>query len=126
MKKSAGIREEEVTFPYTYTKPKSSVQVKIYKTPRDGYDAFTVVYYKDGERKRIMAKSFEAAIKEADDATKFLGSASGDVLELSSADRATHLRCKELEAKIGLPLEVICSRMLELKQILGDTPPAVA
>src|SRR3954454_19050840 len=92
--------QEEISFPYTYTKPKSSVTVKIYKTPRDGYDAFTVVYYKDGERKRIMTKSFEAAIKEADDATKFLGSASGDVLELSSADRATHLRCKELEAKI--------------------------
>src|SRR5215831_4997541 len=34
--------EKEIEFPFTYTKPKSSVQVKIYKTPRDGYDAFTV------------------------------------------------------------------------------------
>jgi hypothetical protein len=32
----------------------------------DGYDAFTLMCYKDGERKRIMAKSFEAALKEAE------------------------------------------------------------
>ena len=36
------------------------------------------------------------------------------------------LRCKELAVQIGLPLEVICSRMLELKQILGEVPPVVA
>jgi len=42
--------QEEITFPYTYSKPGHSVSVKIYKTPRDGYDAFTLAYYQDGTR----------------------------------------------------------------------------
>src|SRR5260370_22532077 len=100
-------QQEEITFPYTYTKPKSSVRVKIYKTPRDGYDAFTLMYYKDGERKRVMAKSFEAALKEAEAATTLLGSANGDVLTLSSADRASYLRSREFADKAGIPLEVM-------------------
>jgi integrase len=127
-KPQAGKQEEqeEIAFPYTYTKPKSSVSVKIYKTPRDGYDAFTLMYYKDGERKRVMAKSFEAALKEAEAATKFLGSASGDVLELRSVDRACYLRSKEFSDKAGIPLDVMASRYYRLMQILGDTPPDVA
>src|ERR1051326_3531094 len=120
-------QEEEIEFPYTYTKPKSSVSVKIYKTPRDGYDAFTLVYYKDGERKRVMAKSFAAAIKEAEAATTFLGSASGDVLELRSVDRACYLRASEYSTKTGIPLDVMAARYYRLMQILGpDTPPDVA
>src|SRR2546423_4917320 len=119
--------QEEITFPYTYTKPKSSVRVKIYKTPRDGYDAFTLMYYKDGERRRVMAKSFEAALKEAEAATTFLGSASGDVLELKSKDRASYLCAKGYSDKAGIPLEVMASRYYRLMQILGpDTPPDVA
>jgi integrase len=127
MKKSEARKQQpEIEFPYTYTKPKSSVSLKIYKTPRDGYDAFTVVYYKDGERKRILAKSFEAAVKEAEAASTFLGSASGDVLELRSADRASYLRSREFADKAGIPLEVMASRYYRLMQILGDTPPDVA
>jgi hypothetical protein len=46
-KKEARKQEEleEITFPHTYSKPGYSVSVKIYKTPRDGYDAFTLAYY---------------------------------------------------------------------------------
>src|SRR5205085_324468 len=69
---------------------------------------------------------FGKAFAEAKTVALRLGSANGDVLTLNSADRATHLRCKELSVQIGLPLEVICSRMLELKQILGEVPPVVA
>ena len=34
--------EETIEFPYTYTKPKCSVLFKIYKTPRQEYDAYTL------------------------------------------------------------------------------------
>jgi integrase len=127
MKKTeARKQEQEIAFPYTYTKPKSSVSVKIYKTPREDYDAFTVVYYKDGSRKRVLFSTFEAALKEAEAAATLLGSASGDVLELKSADRASYLRSKEFSDKAGIPLEVMASRYYRLTQILGDTPPDVA
>jgi integrase len=114
----------EIEFPYTHSK--GSVSVKIYRTPTRGCDSFTLSYWRDGARERPTFNTFDKALKEAKAVALKLGSASGDVLTLSSADRATHLRCKELALQIGLPMEVICSRMLELKQILGDTPPAVA
>jgi integrase len=48
------------------------------------------------------------------------------VLTLESADRASYLRSKELAAELGLPLEVIVSQAVALKQVLGNTPPVVA
>src|SRR4051794_13406559 len=112
---------EEIEFPYTHSK--GSVSIKIYRTPTRGCDSYTLSYWQDRVRKRPTFTTFEKALKEAKDVALKLGSASGDVLTLTSADRATHLRCKELSVQIGLPLEVICSRMLELKQILGETAP---
>src|SRR2546423_13739816 len=108
---------EEIEFPFTYSK--GSVSVKIYRTPTRGCDSFTLSYWQDGARKRPTFTTFGKALNEAKTVALKLGSANGDVLTLNSADRATHLRCKELSVQIGLPLEVICSRMLELKQILG-------
>ena len=35
--------QEEITFPYEYTRPRCSVSFKIYKTPRESYDAFTLI-----------------------------------------------------------------------------------
>src|SRR5437879_4598510 len=85
---------EEISFPYTHSK--GSVSVKIYRTPTRCCDSFTLSYWQDGTRKRPTFNSFDKALKEAKTVALKLGSASGDVLTLSSADRASYLRCKEL------------------------------
>src|SRR5215471_861040 len=118
--------QEEITFPYSYTKPGHSVSVKIYKTPRDGYDAFTLAYYQDGTRKRLLCNTLESALKEAEDVVKLLGSKNVDLLELRSADKAVYRRARELLDPLGVSLEVAAADYAYIKRILGDTPPSVA
>src|ERR1039457_6113788 len=84
--------QAEITFPYTYSKPGHSVSAKIYKTPRQDYDAYTLIYYQDAARKRVLFSRFGAALAEADDVVKLFGSTDVDVLELRSADRSAYKR----------------------------------
>jgi len=116
--------QEEIEFPYVYSK--GSVSVKIYRTPTNGCESFTLSYYQDGSRKRPTFPTFKQALSEAETVALKLGSASGDVLTLSSADRASYLRSKELSVELGLPLEVIVAQAVALKRVLGKTPPMVA
>ena len=118
--------EEPIEFPYTYTKPKCSVSFKIYKTPRQEYDAFTLVYYQDRERKRKLCSTFEAALAEADEVAKLLGSKDVDVLELRSADRAAYRRAREVLDPLGISIEVAAVQYAHMVKILGDTPPVSA
>jgi integrase len=117
-------KSEEITFPYTYDK--GSVVVKIYHQKSHGCDSFTVAYWQDGVRKRPAFPTFEKALAEAKVVALRLGSQNADVLTLTSADRALYLRSKELAAVIGMPLEVIVSQMVAVKQVLKDVPPLVA
>jgi hypothetical protein len=119
-------QEQEITFPYTYSKPGYSVSVKIYQTPRDGYDAFTLTYYQDGQKKRVLCNTIESALKKADDVVKLLGSKEVDVLELRSADRASYKRARELLDPLGVGIEVAAAEYAHIKRLLGDTPPTVA
>ena len=118
--------EETIEFPYTYTKPKCSVSFKIYKTPRHDYDAFTLVYYQESERKRKLCSTFEAALAEADEVAKLLGSKDVDVLELRSADRAAYRRARELLDPLGISIEVAAAQVAYCKKVLGDTAMSTA
>ena len=120
------IPEETIEFPYTYTKPKCSVLFKIYKTPRQEYDAFTLVYYQESQRKRKLFSTFEAALAEADEVAKLLGSKDVDVLELRSADRAAYRRARELLDPLGISIEAAAATVAYCVKVLGDTPPSVA
>src|ERR1035437_1043329 len=131
MKKTDNLKEQkgqelEIEFPYTYSKPGYSVSVKIYKTPRDGYDAVTLTYYQDGQRKRVLCNTIESALKEADDVVKLLGSKDVDVLELRSADKASYWRARELLDPLGVSIEVAAAEYAHIKRLLGDPPPTVA
>jgi integrase len=115
---------KEIEFPYTHSQ--GSVHVKIYRTPTKGCDSYTLSYWQDRTRKRPVFNTFKKALKEAKTVALKLGSASGDVLTLTSADRACYLRAKEFSDKAHVPLEVMAARYYRLIQILGDTPPDVA
>src|ERR1017187_6322998 len=116
----------EITFPYMYSKPGYSVSVKIYKTPRQDYDAYTLIYYQDAVRKRVFFSTVEAALEEADDVVKLLGSEDVDVLELRSADKAAYKRARELLDPLGVSIEVAAAEYAHIKRLLGDMPPTVA
>src|SRR5687767_13080288 len=93
-----------------------SVSVKIYKTPSHGCDSYTLVHWQDGVRKRQAFSKLEDAELEAQVVTNKLGSAEGDVLTLKSQDRAVYLRCKELSAEIGVPMEVCVAQFVSIKK----------
>ena len=110
-----------ISFPLTITR--YSVSVKIYHTPRqDHHDGFTLSYYQDDTRKRVFFASFEAALQEAEDVTKLLGSKNSDVLELRSADRASYQRARELLDPLSVSLEVAAAQYAHARNLLGDVP----
>ena len=115
---------KKITFPFEVKG--GSVSVKIYRTPSNGCDSFTLAYWQDGVRKRPTFPTFEKAKEEADVVVTRLGNTDADVLTLTSADRASYLRAKELANEAGIPLEVMAAQGLQLKRILKDTPPLVA
>ena len=144
------LNPQEITFPYVYSKPRCSVSFKIYKTPHkapkpkpgseaagmgqsegseapvEDYDAYTLVYYQAGQRKRKLCSTFEAALAEADEVAKLLGSKDVDVLELRSADRAAYRRARELLDPLGISIEAAAATIAYCVNVLGDTPPSVA
>ena len=111
--------QEEITFPYVYSK--GSVSVKIYRTPTKGCEAFTLVYWQDGTRKKPTFNTFEKALTEAKVVVDKLGSSAVDVLDISSADRAAYLRAKQLLG--DTPIEVAAAEYAQMKKLLGRTSP---
>jgi integrase len=99
-----------------------SVTVKIYSTPSHNCESFTLAYWQDGVRKRPTFTTFDKAKAEADLVVNRLGSAQGDVLTLSSADRSAYLRAKELLGEVNTPIEVAASQFAAAKKALRNTP----
>lgn len=128
MKKPESVKHmpapDGISFPYTHTR--HSVSVKVYRTPRSGYDGYTLAYYQDGARKRVLCNTMEAALAEADEIAKRLGSKDADVVELRSADRAAYLRARELLDPVGASLEIAAAQYAHAIKLLGDIPLSVA
>jgi integrase len=103
-----------------------SIKVKIYTTPSHECKSYTVVYWQDGERKRPTFPTLEKAKAEAELVVNRLGTAQGDVLTLTSADRAAYLRAKEILDAVGTSIEVAAAQFAHAKKVLGDTPLATA
>ena len=115
---------KKITFPVEVKR--GSVTVKIYRTPSNGCESFTLAYYQDGVRKRPTFATFQAAQDEAEVVATRLGNADADVLTLTSADRAAYLRGRQLLDPIGAHIENVCAIYVQMRQILGDVPPQVA
>src|ERR1035441_10784067 len=121
-KQAKAEEKQEIKFPYTYSKPGYSVSVKIYKTPRQDYDAYTLIYYQDAIRKRVLFSTVEAALEEADDVVKLLGSKDVDVLELRSADRAAYKRAREVLDPLGVSIEGAAAGDAPHKKVRREKP----
>ena len=101
-----------------------SITVKIYATPSHGCQSFTLAYWQDGARKRPTFPTFEKAKAEAELVVNRLGSAQGDVLTLTSADRSAYLRAKEVLDEVDTPIEIAAAQFAHARKRLGKTPLA--
>jgi len=111
---------KKITFPFEVKR--GSVSVKIYRTPSNGCDSYTLAYYQDGVRKRPTFPSFQAANDEAEVVAARLGNADADILTLTSADRATYLRARQLLDAVGAHIENTAAQFVQAKQLLGEVP----
>jgi hypothetical protein len=68
---------------------RGSVSVKIYRTPSNGCDAYTLSFYQDGVRKRPTFPTLQAAKDEANVVVNRLGNSDADILTLTSDRRRT-------------------------------------
>ena len=125
IKSRNGQKNGEITFPYTYSK--HSVTVKIYKTPTRGYDAFTVVYYQDGQRKKPTYPTFEQALAKAEEVARLLGTQHLNLIQLTSADSESYKRARAILDPLGLTVDFVAAQYAYMVGKLGPAvPPAVA
>jgi integrase len=111
------------------TKPKfpieikrGSARVKIYFTPSKGCDSYTLSYWFNGQRKRQTFSDLSNAKQEAERMANRLTKGDLDVLTLSSADRASYLRARNLLDPLGVALEMAAADYEQARKALGEIP----
>lgn len=90
-----------------------NVQVKIYRRRRiirgAAYTAYSVADYSSGKRQFITLADEKAARSRANEIAARLANREGDVLTLTSSDRASYLRALELIRPTGASLEMVAA-----------------
>ena len=96
-----------------------SAHVKVYRTPSGERELYTISYWIDRKRKRLVFPTWEKAIEEA----KTLGGqmAGGDmsIPQLSSADWAAYARARQLLDPVGVALETAAAEYADAVQKLA-------
>lgn len=105
---------------------RGSAVVKIYLTPTNGCESYTISYWRAGKRHRQSFAEFARAKREADKVATQLTAGDLDVLTLTSADRAAYLRAKQLLDPLGIPLEAVAAEYCEAKKLISGVPLARA
>ena len=78
--------------------------VKVYKTPSNKCDQFTVVHYLGTERQRKTFSDLGLAITEAETVASKLSQGELNVLELRNEDRLSYVRSIEALKPLGVGL----------------------
>ena len=107
----------KIKFPMTVKR--GNVRVKIYSTPTNGCDSFTVAYYFAGKRQRRTFADLELAKQEAEIAATKICAGELDVLSLTSADRTSYVRSLEMLKPLGTPLEMAVMQFVEAAKLLS-------
>ena len=106
----------KIKFPMTVKR--GNVRVKIYSTPTNGCDSFTVAYYFAGKRQRRTFADLELAKQEAELAATKICAGELDVLSLTSGDRTAYVRAMEMLKPLGTPLEMAVMQFVEAASML--------
>ncbi len=92
--------------------------VKIYKTPSNGCDQFTVVHYLGEKRQRKTFSDEGLAITEAETIATALSQGELNVLTLRNEDRLAYVRAVEALKPTGVPLEMAALQFAEAVKVL--------
>ncbi|MBI3870999.1 MAG: site-specific integrase [Verrucomicrobia bacterium] len=93
--------------------------VRVYRTPSNGCDQFTVVHYRGDKRQRTTFSDLGLAITEAETLATKLSQGELDVLLLRNEDRLAYVRAVEALKPTGVPLEVATLQFAEAFRILN-------
>jgi integrase len=108
--------------PVKATKPISvrvgNVTVKIYRVRTHGRPSFQVADYSSGKRQLISFSDESKARAEAGSIAAKLASREGDVLALTSQDRAAYLRALEVLKPTGTSIEMAANQFAEASKVL--------
>ena len=97
---------------------RGSVRVKIYFTPSNGCDAYTIAYYFGGKRVRKTLADLKRAEWEAETIANRICAGELNVLTLTSEDRTAYVRAMEMLKPSGTPLEIAVMQFVETAKIL--------
>lgn len=92
--------------------------VRVWKTPVNGFDSWTVSYWEGNKRIRKRFPTKGAANKEASRISTSLAAGERNVIDSSSL--ATAKRVEQLCASIGVAPEVMASEYVKLRQAIPD------
>ena len=97
---------------------RGSVRVKIYFTPSNGCDAYTITYYFGGKRVRKTFADLKRAEFEAETIANRICAGELNVLTLTSEDRTAYVRAMEMLKPSGTPLEMAVMQFVETAKLL--------
>ena len=103
-----------------------SVAAKVYYTPHRQRDFFTVVYWVDGKRNRILLPTKEAAIEAAKGKCKDFNSGKLVAPDLSAGELLACSRALNIIKPTGLAIDEVANLFLEYYKILPKVPPRIA
>jgi len=95
--------------------------VKIYKTPSNGCDQFTVAYYLGDKRQRRAFSDYGLALTEAQTVASKLSAGELNVLTLKNEDRLSYVRAMQALQPTGVTIEMAALHFAEAFRILGGT-----
>ncbi len=107
------------------------VVVKIYLTPSNGSDQFTVAYHFGG---KLVGRTFgdcHRGLTEAETVATKLCEGELNVLTLKNEDRLAYVRAVDALKATGVPLTLAALRFAMIQQLLpgplrGEVPPVVS
>lgn len=97
-------------------------KAKIYKTPSNGCNQFTVCYYLGTKRVRESFSDLDKAKVAAQAAAAMLCAGELNVLSLQGEDRASYVRAMEFIRPTGVALEWAAMQFAACHKLLGDIP----
>ncbi len=97
---------------------RGNVRVKVYSTPTNGCDSFTVAYYFGGKRVRKTFADLALAELEAETVANRICAGELNVLTLTSEDRTSYVRSMEMLRPSGTPLEIAVMQFTEAAKLL--------
>jgi integrase len=97
-----------------------SISVRIYQTPVNGCDAFTVSYYEGGKRRRIIRGKYEDARREADKILVQLNSGVAPSQQLSGAHREAYLSAVSKLKPLDVSLAEAVEEYVHFRNVVGS------